>query len=1090
MQQMPEYKDTVSLIPYGLPQFLDFEIPPEKARRIKKTFVEKTVPLKEDGEEQNKETLQLCELFEDPEEGYLLDPEGKGEYRDEDYYVVQAEKNFGPWIGQWLPVPFLRESGDFYRDGKPRFRSGPTNWARAYVTRVPSAQDPEIFNWRVVLAFDMQVEEPMKGRHAALSPDDVTARAVCSLADQERDNSWFITEGWVDGWLHSLWDEYFLDKSHRNERPRSMAEQENHLDYLASYLVYLQFLQMVIGNLKVRIVNLAGTQDTASDVQSECIDVDLILDIGNSRSTGLLVENQLSKTTDLNDSYRLQLRDLSRPEEFYAEPFETRVEFSKVEFGSTTYSRRSGRRTNAFTWVSPVRTGPEASRLAGMASNAEGTSGMTSPKRYLWDQEEASNLWYFNRTNADDREELISSHPICRYLNNVGTPVGCVRELNPTGDAPADKSYLTKLFDATLPGCRNQDALPANQPRFSRSSMMMFLFMELIQQALVTINSPAQRYRRQYPDRPRRLRSVIFTVPPGMPFAEQRIYRRWAYAAVNILWEALGWKKIFFAEPPSGKGGRRRAPEGGTQDFRMNPEIRCRWDEATCTQLVYLYNEINRNYQGDAHLFFEIMGRLRTVPQETMPSQTETRPTLRVATIDMGGGTTDLSVTTYVLANDKSSTNRIWPKQEMRDGFNFGGDDVLKTIVSGIVCKAFVDTLVKHGVRNSDADSVVRDVFGKKSENIRIQNLRVQFLRQVAMPIAYEILARYEKKDLRDVTSEINVSVRDLFRGGEDVSNSARAEQPQDAVVDFFNETLRERCGVAVNVMDMEMHIRCSEVDKVVGSSVSSVISGMGEVVNAYGCDVLLLTGRPSRWNAVVRQVFSQLSVAPDRVVPMHTYRVGPWYRFADNTGRITDPKTTVVMGAILCALAENSIEGFVFDSSRLELKSTARYIGELDVEGSLSREKVWFPNMNPDKAKGEDTYTKIVEFSAPITIGFRQLEVPRWTATRCWRMEFSDEESRRNAQGHTPYEVKVHFVMPEQDEGIDDIPESGRDIKARLDEPQIDYQDYDAVQERRMSDGQMELVRVPGKPVRILLRTLGKKDEEGCWMDTAILFS
>ena len=62
-------------------------------------------------------------------------------------------------------------------------------------------------------------------------------------------------------------------------------------------------------------------------------------------------------------------------------------------------------------------------------------------------------------------------------------------------------------------------------------------------------------------------------------------------------------------------------------------------------------------------------------------------------------------------------------------------------------------------------------------------------------------------------------------------------------------------------------------------------------------------------------------------------------------------------------------------------------------------------------------------------------------------------------------------------------------DIKAKLDEPQIDYSDPEAVQERRMNGGQMELVRVPGRPVRILLRTLGKKDEEGCWMDTGILF-
>lgn len=1092
MQQMPEYKDTVSLIPYGLPQFLDFEMPPEKVRRLRKTFVE--VPLSQPAEtyEQGaeKESIQLCELTEDAEEGYLLDPSGKGEYMGEDYYVVQAEKHLGPWIGQWLPVPFLRQSGDVHSDGLPRFRSGPTNWARAYVTRVNSAEDAQLFNWRVVLAFDMQVEEPQKGKHVALSPDDVTARAVCSLADKERDNSWFLTEGWVDGWLHSVWDAYFLDKKHKNERPRRMDEQENHLDYLASYLVYLQFLQTAIKRLNVRIVNLSGSQEKASDAFStETIDVDLILDIGNSRSTGILVENQLSKTTDLNDSYRLQLRDMSQPEQFYSEPFETRVEFSKVEFGSMAFSKRSGRRSNAFTWVSPVRTGPEASRLAGIASNAEGTSGMTSPKRYLWDQEESSNLWYFNRARLTDREELVSSHSICRYLNNAGTPVSCVSELNPLGaQAPAAKSYLTNLFNATLPGCRGQDSLPANQPRFSRSSMMMFLFMELIQQALVTINSPAQRYRRAYPDRPRRLRSVIFTVPPGMPFAEQRIYRRWAYAAVDILWEAIGWKKIFYAEPSSGKG-RARSAEGATRDYRMNPEIRCHWDEATCTQLVYLYNEINRNYQGDAHLFFEVMGRLRKVPKESAPGQEEVKPTLRVATIDIGGGTTDLSITTYVLANDKSSTNRIWPKQEMRDGFTFGGDDVLKTVVSDIVCKAIVDKLVKQGVSQSTADMTLRETFGKKSDNIRIQNLRIQFLRQVLLPIAYTVLSLYEKKDLHDVTGEINVPLRTLFCGKDQGGLAYSVAQPQQTVVDFFNETLQTRCGITLDIMDLELNVRCSDVDKAVSGSVRSILNGIGEVINVYDCDVLLLTGRPSCWNSVVRQVFAMLPVAPDRVISMHAYRVGPWYPFANTMGEITDPKTTVVTGAILCALAENSMEGFVFDASRLELKSTAQYIGELDVQGSLPREKVWFPNEHPDAARGEDRYTKIVEFSAPITIGFRQLEVPRWTATGCWRMEFAHEEARRAAQGHTPYEVKVQFVIPEQDENLDVIPEAGRDIRAKLDEPQIDYSDPEAVQERRMSGGQVERVTVPGRPVRIILRTLGKKEEDGCWMDTGILF-
>ena len=68
------------------------------------------------------------------------------------------------------------------------------------------------------------------------------------------------------------------------------------------------------------------------------MDVDLILDIGNSRTTGILVETLPQRVTNLNDSYLLELRDLSQPDRIYAEPFETRVEFVDAAFGNDALS--------------------------------------------------------------------------------------------------------------------------------------------------------------------------------------------------------------------------------------------------------------------------------------------------------------------------------------------------------------------------------------------------------------------------------------------------------------------------------------------------------------------------------------------------------------------------------------------------------------------------------------------------------------------------------------------------------------------------------------------------------------------------------
>ena len=48
-----------------------------------------------------------------------------------------------------------------------------------------------------------------------------------------------------------------------------------------------------------------------------------------------------------------------------------------------------GGRDDAFVWVSMARVGTEASNLAARKEGTEGSTGLSSPKRYLWDAEDA-----------------------------------------------------------------------------------------------------------------------------------------------------------------------------------------------------------------------------------------------------------------------------------------------------------------------------------------------------------------------------------------------------------------------------------------------------------------------------------------------------------------------------------------------------------------------------------------------------------------------------------------------------------------------------------------------------------------------------
>lgn len=1024
MFQMPEYREVVSLIPYGLPQFLDFELAKADVAKLERAFWEEQLK----GSSQQQARLHVMIKNDD---GDYVDSETKKFVADS--YTLSPKKDLDVWMGQWLPIPFLRDSGRTDKeDGSPIFETGPTNWARAYIAPSPTAPEEK---YRIVIAFDMQVEEaPEGGISYALSPEDIGAHSIFGLAYKARDNGWFLNEGWVDQWLKESWSDYFAQKGRR----MPPAYQDYSLIYLSSYLLLLDILHVAIKDIKVKVINPSNLQP---------VEVDLVLDIGNSRTTGMFVETRVQKSTDLNDSYLLQLRDMDKPENIYTDPFETRIEFSSLNFGNEAYSRRSGRKSQPFNFVSAVRTGPEATRLASLSASTEGTTGMSSPKRYLWDERNWETTWRYNCKGTGERELMVTSGPLAALINDSGTPLCCMED---------------KRFSRN-PLLRRQERDIAFESKFTRSSLMMQLFVELLQQALMTINSPAQRLRRELPDIPRRLRRVVFTVPAGMPVAEQRIYNRWAEWAVKTIWHGMGWSEYYQAKPSRSQN----------KSLYSNPEVWCRWDEATCTQLVYVYNELMRNFQGDAQLFFDMYGK--------PCAKYDNKPAVRVATIDMGGGTTDLSITTFVLESDKSATTRVAPRQEIRDGFNIAGDDVLKNIIREVVFKSFATEMTKQNIK--DAPHLLQELFGKNMINssIREQNLRTQFIRQVAIPVALAILSHYEQKDLHSSGGRISFPLRQIFRSvegdGEADLPFARFDAPNANIVEYIEKATKERRGVDFSLMDLSVDVGSEEIDAAIEETVRDILRNMCELVHIYDCDVLLLTGRPSCWNAVVRTIFSCLPVGPDRIVPMRTYKVGPWYPFADTFGNITDPKTTVIAGAILCALAENSMEGFAFEVNELKLSSTARYIGELDITGKLAKDKVWFGPLELSNNK-ETTYSRsgenAVEFSAPIVLGFRQLAAERWTATRFYRMEFANEAAATRAQGHTPYHVELNLTLGEiEDDNPDNLESQVRD------EGQFDIGE---ITDRFDNN-------VNPKDLVILLRTLKKEEDEGCWLDTGIMY-
>lgn len=962
LAKLTPYAPVVNLIPNTAIQFLDFGLNLNEAR-LSRAFLTQTTA--------EGRAILTC-LYADDASGQFVTDDGKP-VKPEQVYSLNAAKAAAILDQTWVPVPFLRVR-EPHPDGNHLFDKGPTNWARARLVELP-APDSDGNTHRVTLAFDTQLLPTREGRpYLAPSPLDMQSGEEFALSDAQVDTGWFLEQEWVREWLHQRFHAFEV----RRRAPRRVDEAELRAspDGQAAWLTLLSLLRraLAVPRLRFTFVDNAPTARL-----NQPVSVDLVLDVGNSRTCGILMETSGDNPVDMNDSYRLELRDLSHPEQIYDEPFPSRIEFMRGSFGDEKLSRRSGR-TSAFLWPTATRVGYEAQALSYYSHGTEGSTGLSGPKRYLWDTDPRYHPWRFNPGSDGFGGDSgpVTTGPFIGHLREDGEELAA-------GEPPAVSAL------------------------FSRSALMCFFVAEVLLQAFVETNSPTRRYQRVHSEAPRRLRRVILTMPTAMPLAERKLFSRRVSTAIRLTWRSLGL------------------------DDSQAPEPLLQWDEATGTQIVFLYNEVKHNFQGDAALFFKIFGRVREGYGDL--------PCLRLASIDIGGGTTDLIVTTYQLEGGTA----VRPIQEFREGFNIAGDDVLCGLIERNVLPVLVEAIRQSGASNPE-ELLARLLGANRGDQAeRDRTLRRQFANQVALPLALELLHHYENTDLSVGNEAVTLRLADVYPAG---------SGPHEQVVRFLEDAVRAAGGQNFKLADVAFNATMLALDTTVRRILGQVLSDLCEVVYLYDCDYLLISGRPCRLPAIRAAILAKLPSPPDRIVSLHTYRVGDWYPFRAVSGRLTDPKTTAAVGAMVCALSEGQLYKFNLRSRELGMKSTARFVGVLEQTGRLKQENVLFANLEL-----EDRKTRLPEatfdFYAPVFLGFRQLAVERWPATPLYRVTFA--HPRDASAKALPLKVTLERST---DENVD------------LDFKVIAVTD---------SAGNQQ----PNGVVLLKLQTL--KDEYGYWLDTGI---
>lgn len=879
--------------------------------------------------------------------------------------------------------------------------------------------------YRVVLAFDTHTQYDSENfGYLAPTESDVESGIRFRFAYKQDDASRTydfmkpIGSGvaWVREWAEAVFKDLYRERLYARVQEDEFQEKiEREREPEKHYLNMLAFIGLLVNPADVHFISNPATTSYANGrSSSSTIDVSLILDIGNSRTCGILVEDHPNATRsddDFSDTYVLTLRDLNAPEQVYNQAFASRVEFAKPNFEYGGCSARSTR-PDAFSWPSIVRVGTEAQKLAAHREGNEGISGLSSPKRYLWDKERLVNdSWFFNNFSYQIESKTLEKRQ--KSLKQRAY-------LNPSSN------FFNSDGNAFFALSKDDTELNNLESRYSNRSTMTFMLIEILLHAMTQMNSPAQRTRCTSKDTPRRLKAIIITTPPGMPAEEKELYRACVYEALGILWKSLGFDRTpanqfkFKVQLHNDVNGDGVVDEVESTDIISPavPEVYMDWNEAEAGQVVYIYNESQKTYKGDCQAFIRYLRRMQfgqRLGEILEDADGDALLSARIASLDIGGGTTDLVIKDYTIKRDVPSyADDIKPHEVLRDGAKLAGDDIVHDLIKHYIITPLAKHLrIKYGI---DGSQLLQQLVGSASMGTVQDNvLRSLFTQQILVVIAYKILFHLENLDPFAAECRVTGTVRDFINDKEfnpslplTVRRMGAFTQPSAEVVGFADGIIGS-VAKGFSIMDFLLDFDLVEINQDMvsgmGFDVFRVLGKFCEVISTFNCDLLILTGRSSKLPAIREFFMQRLNMPSSRILAMHNYRCGSWYPFQRDGEMIGDPKTTASVGALICYLRSkhSKFPNFRFLAQPDTCNNNAHYVGVLNNVNMITDSSVLYKyesakmlakmnqsdeddeisNFVPYKRKTDEFKTKL-----SVEIGYRLLDDPNFEATPLYKIE------------------------------------------------------------------------------------------------------
>lgn len=801
----------------------------------------------------------------------------------EDLFEVEGEQALNAFKLRWIPVPY---TGKIRAKGIQETQSN--NWVRLWyqLTTATSAD--------LVLCVDTdatgRVENAgFQGFHRANLGQ---AFAVSPLSTA----FWQSTP--LKGWVN---------KVGRNVPPNS------ELDLYPEYSHFIALLQLLAKNRVLPHIQL-------SEALGEPVDAHLFLDVGNSRTCGIIAECLPQGRLQPDSFEKVEIRNIERPNEVESEPFDSMCAFLPSPFDPEFNVELNWSPNFRIPFV--LRIGGSLRTLGafGMGAAHISQSSLSSPKRYLWATDPEPAPWFFAVPDSQGQPSIIKGE-ILDLVSGDGSPI-----------------------------LGTQRRIPA-EPRYPKGTMMTFFVLEMLFQALSQINSAEYRSRKPQNFSKRILKSVVVTTPNGMVKTERLQYQRRVQDAVDLFWHYY------------------RLPE------RRKPLVYLGFDEATCAQLVYLYSVIRDRLSGDPKQAFRMLGRRRKVQRSG-----EETARLRIASIDIGGGTSDLAIADYVNRASGPAAD-LKCVQLCHEGVSVAGDEVIRRIIAEIVLPFVVQSsegFVEPGTLGMEHLKTLLGP-GVFEQSVRFRMMKKLLAQQVWIPIAQRFVEHAADPRSDRIRS---YHFHELFK----------TQHPDDDVLDFFANYLKnvinQEAGLNFRLDNIyEWVSDKNAVNKVVYNTLLPVLRIFSEAVAQYGCDLVVLGGKLSSLPIVTDILVRLCPVPPSRVVSLTDFESGVWYPFDLDFNRIKDAKTTVAVGAALWFFSERlkALPQFSITVDRSRLESAEIFIGEM-AKRQISRQNLMFPQRIAER--------KSVSLSAPTFLGSRFIDCEASHANMLYELSLENGSS------------------------------------------------------------------------------------------------